>query len=433
MTILVREGDDLVRVQVDRVSVDDYDGAVYDFEVEGIHTYVANDCLVHNSIYGFRGSKMENFLQFDKTFPDTTTITLERNYRSTATILNAANAVIANNTERPEKKLWTETEGGAEIVVQALHDNDEENRWIAQQVVRQLNRGRKGSDIAVLCRMKALAEDVEKALIAREVPCRLVGGLGFLQRAVIKDALCYLRMVVNPDDQPAFRRVVNTPRRQVGDASVKKLRSWAKLNGLTLREALTKVDLMELPPAAERGLTTFLNVMDAARELDEQEASTAGAVLELILARFSYYDHVAGLGGDVAPGKLADLATLVAIAKNYHSAQEFLEEIALMLDTGDDGEDSNRVLIMTMHASKGLEFDVVFSPGWEDGVFPSLREHTKEEQEEERRLAYVVITRARQQLFLTRARTRVLWGKASHNPPSPFLLELPPELLSFPD
>ena len=433
MVLLVQGDDGMERAPVVGVSVEEHEGTVYDFEVEGLHNYVANGVLVHNSIYRFRAAEIANILEFDKLFPNTTTVTLERNYRSTATILQAANAVIANNSGRPEKNLWTETDAGAEIVVHALPDNEEECRWIAKQIVRQLNRGRKGGDIAVLCRIKAIAEDIEKALIGREVPCRLVGGLGFLQRAVVKDALCYLRMVVNPDDQPAFRRVVNTPRRQVGDASIRKIRSWAKVNGLQLSEALTKIDLMELPPAAERGMEDFLNVLRIAREMSEDQSTDAGMVLEYVLQRVGYYEHVTGLGSDVTAGKLGDLATLVKIASSYGSPGEFLEEIMLMADEEEGGDDSNRVLIMTMHASKGLEFDVVFSPGWEDGIFPSLREHTKDEQEEERRLAYVVITRARQQLFLTRARRRMLWGKTQQNAPSPFLDELPVELTSIPD
>ena len=431
MTVLVKQDNQLRRMAVERVFVEEYSGPVYDFEVDEIHTYLANGVLVHNSIYGFRAAEIKNILEFDKVFPDTKTIKLERNYRSTRTILDAANAVISNNKDRSDKNLWTETESGAEIVVHALPDNNEECRWIAQQIVRQLNQGRKGGDIAVLCRMKTIAEDIEKALIGREVPCKLVGGLGFLQRAVIKDALCFLRLVVNPDDQPAFRRVINTPRRQIGDSSIKKIRKWARVNGIPLSEAMTKGDILDIPPAAQRGLSNFIEILGSARDMTEENFS-AGDILTHLLQKFHYFEHVSALGGDVAPRKLSDLDSLINIAKNYKSAQDFLEEITLMTDEQDETDDSRKVVIMTMHGSKGLEFDVVFSPAWEDGIFPSHRDNTEEEREEERRLAYVVITRARQQLYLTRARNRLLWGKTSQNKPSPFLSELPPELLAPP-
>lgn len=380
------------------------------------------------SIYRWRGAEIKNLLAFPDLFPGCQTITLDRNYRSTKKILDAANAVIQNNRERPPKNLWTDTDGGAQIVVEQLSTAEEEVEWVASQVARLLSRGVHGADIAILCRLRAIGEDMERALIGREIPARLIGGVGFLGRAAVRDVLAYGRLIVNPDDEAAFRRVVNTPARKIGDASVKKIRSFAQRYAIGLGEACRRAEEMELPKAAAAGLEEFRTQLELGRSKAKGGAN-AGEVLEQVVQGVRYRDYVSTLGDDVAQGKLRDIDDLLEMALSYKTVEEFLESVALMSDTDDLDESDRRVLIMTIHASKGLEFTNVFVPAMEEGIFPDGRSDDTDDIEEERRLAYVAITRARQRLFLSHAVSRMLWGKFMRNDPSRFLDELPSYLL----
>lgn len=380
------------------------------------------------SIYGWRGAEMRNLLSFPDMFGGCHTVTLDRNYRSTKKILEAANAVIENNVERPKKNLWTDTDGGAQIVVECLNTGDDEAHWVASQVRRLIGRGVRGGDIAILCRLRAIAEDMERALLESQIPVHLVGGVGFLERAAVRDVLAYARLVVNPDDDVAFRRVVNTPPRKIGDASVKKIRSFAKFYAQGIGDACNRVEEIGLPNAAALGLTRFSELLAAARQTAAQ-SEDASAAIQSVVAGSGYKDYVSTLGEDVARGKLRDVDEVVDMARAFKTVESFLEEVALMSDTDDLDEDGRRVLIMTVHASKGLEFTNVFVPGMEEGLFPSTRSEEIEELEEERRLAYVAITRARQRLYLSHAYTRTLWGKWMRNDPSRFLDEVPGHLV----
>jgi DNA helicase-2/ATP-dependent DNA helicase PcrA len=389
-----------------------------------------NVCVVGDadqSIYRFRCAEIKNIMQFEKTFPGARTITLERNYRSTKKILDAANAVIEHNVMRPPKNLWTDEGGGAQIVIERHRDDTVERQWLAGEVVRLLNRGMKGGDIAVLCRIKAVGQEIETALLAREVPCKLVGGTAFLARAHIRDALGYLRMVVNPNDETAFRRIVNVPRRAIGDTSIKKIRSKARAMALPLGEAVRRGADLDIPVKAQDGLSEFVAVLDAARELDESGVP-ASETLELIFDRTKFRDDILKLGADVSGYKLRDIDTLVELAMSYPNVERFLEEVALMSETDDEDTSDRRVRITTIHSAKGLEWSVVFVPAMEENIFPDGRSDSDEDIEEERRLAYVAITRARERLYLSSARRRMIYGKFMDNAPSRFLAEIPEHL-----
>lgn len=398
------------------------------------------------SIYAFRGAKVGNILHFDRAFPEVQTILLEENYRSTSTILDAANEVIAHNEERTKKKLFTSKSGGAEIAVKRFSSGEAEAAWIAGAARQEMASGRRGGEIAVLARTKVVGRRVEVAMLSERVPCRFVGGVAFFSRSVVKDLLAYLRLVVNPDDEIAFRRVVNVPRRSVGEASVAAIRRFARTQrepfGAAIRRGCLMAprggDDMGLPTAAAAGLVGFVDVLDEARRM-EMAGAGPGEVLEAIVEAIGFYDHLAKLGDDVAESQIDAAETLIELAGRQASIESFLEQASLSMESDEVDETEGRVLIMTVHAAKGLEFPVVFVPALEEGVFPGLRLSTPEETgvgaaqraevEEERRLAYVAITRAKERLALTWSTERRRYGSSEKHEPSRFLSELPGNVL----
>jgi DNA helicase-2/ATP-dependent DNA helicase PcrA len=388
-------------------------------------TVVGDDA---QSIYAFRGAEVSNILRFNQVFPELRMVVLEQNYRSTKHILDAANAVIANNETQAKKNLWTEQERGAQIVTRIFSSGEEEARWVAGEVVKLTNRGIRGGNIAVLCRQKVIGQGVEKALLAREVPSKFIGGVPFLERKDTKNLLGYLRLVINPHDEIAFRRVVNTPSRALGDVSVKKIRSWAKSRALPLGEAIRRGDEMELAPKATAGIQALVNVIEEGRRVAEA-GGAASDVLGSILETTDYREFINRLGGDDAGYKLENIDTLVELAMTYSTVEAFLEMTSLISEQDEVEEDGHRVLIMTIHAAKGLEFPVVFLPAMEESILPDSRCRTEEDIEEERRLAYVAITRSRERLYLTRARWRMKHGQSMENEPSRFLEEIPAHLI----
>jgi DNA helicase-2/ATP-dependent DNA helicase PcrA len=387
------------------------------------------------AIYMFRGAKVGNILHFDRAFPEVATILLEENYRSTKTILDAANEVIAHNEERTKKRLFTSKSGGAEIAVVRVSAGEAEAAWIAGAAKREIALGKRGGEIAVLCRTKVVGRGVEVAMLSAQVPCRFVGGVAFFQRSVVKDLLAYLRLVVNPDDEIAFRRVVNVPRRAVGEASVASIRRFARTQRDPFGAAIRRSDEMALAKAAAAGLASFVSVLDEARRM-EMAGVGPSEVLEAIVEAVGFYDHLAKLGDDVAESQIDAAETLIDLAGRQTSIESFLEQALLSSETDEVDETEGRVLIMTVHAAKGLEFPVVFVPALEEGVFPGLRLSTPEEAgaldavqraevEEERRLAYVAITRAKERLVLSWAAERRRYGSSEKHEPSRFLAELP--------
>jgi DNA helicase-2/ATP-dependent DNA helicase PcrA len=433
MRILVREGCQLIPVEVESVEREDYCGPVFDLEVEPTHTYIANGVLVHNSIYRFRGADMRNIVEFEDAFPDVTVILLEQNYRSTQTILDAANAVIANNFARKPKELWSEKGRGDLLVRYHADDETDEAQWVAREIARLHDSAGPYTwgEMAVFYRTNAQSRVLEEHLMRVGIPYKVIGGTRFYDRREIKDALAYMRAVINPTDEVSVKRVLNMPKRGVGDTTVGKLDAYATAHDVSFMEALTQADAAGVSGKAVRGIEVFLGVL---AEAAGAQSEGPAALLEALLDRSGYLAELHAEHTIEAEGRIENLAELVGAAHDFETIDEFLEQISLVADTDEIDGDASNVVLMTLHAAKGLEFPVVFILGMEDGVFPHLRSLTEpDELEEERRLAYVGITRARERLYLTNAWSRSLFGTTLYNPPSRFLDEIPEGLVSVVD
>ena len=387
-----------------------------------------NVCVVGDSdqsVYRFRGADIRNILEFEDAFPDATTIVLEQNYRSTQTILDAANAVIANNAMRKPKALWTEQVGGELITRYHAEDEHDEAAYICREVERAHSHGTPWGDVAVFYRTNAQSRSVEEELVRRNIPYKVVGGTKFYDRREIKDVLAYVRAVVNPADEVSLKRIVNVPKRGVGDTSIGRVDAWAASHGVPFGEAVADAERAGVTGRALGGLKELLTLLDDLRAIDKP-----ADLLEAIAERTGYVAELEAERTIEAAGRLENIAELIGHAREYESLDEFLEAVSLVADSDEvpDGDDS-KVVLMTLHTAKGLEFPVVFIVGLEDGVFPHLRSLGEpDELEEERRLCYVGITRARERLYLTHAWCRTLWGSTQYNPPSRFLKEIPEAL-----
>ncbi|MEH1123418.1 DNA helicase PcrA [Micromonospora sp. CPCC 206061] len=398
------------------------------------------------SIYAFRGATIRNILEFERDFPNARTILLEQNYRSTQTILNAANAVIDRNTSRKPKRLWSEEGMGEQIVGYVADTEHAEADWVAREIDRlcDASEARPG-DVAVFYRTNAQSRVFEEVFIRVGLPYKVVGGVRFYERKEVRDALAYLRAVINDDDTVSIRRILNTPRRGIGDraeACVEALSTRDRVSfGAALRRA---AEAPGISSRAANGIADFVALMDGVGEL----AATAPPeeVLEAVLQRSGYLAELEESLDPQDAGRVENLQELVSVAREYTERIEsqdetatlvgFLEQVALVADADqvptDDPNHQGVVTLMTLHTAKGLEFPVVFLTGLEDGVFPHLRSlGDNRELEEERRLAYVGITRARQRLYLSRAMTRSAWGQPQYNPVSRFVEELPTELVHW--
>jgi DNA helicase-2/ATP-dependent DNA helicase PcrA len=429
MTVLVADADGVVvPTRIDAVEVGDHDGPVFDLEVSPTHTYVAGGIAVHNSIYRFRGADIRNILEFDTAFPDRTQVVLDQNYRSTQTILDAANSVIANNLGRPPKDLWTESDAGHPIVRVHADDEGDEGQWVAHEIARLHDSGdHRWGDVAVFYRTNAMSRVIEEHLLRAGIPYKVVGGTRFYDRREVKDALAYVKAVVNPADEVSVKRVLNQPKRGVGDSTVARLDAWAASHGLTFTEALRRSDDAGVTGRAVKGIAEFLALIDGVADVVEQGPAP---LLEALLDRSGYAAELQAEHSVEAEGRLENLAELVGSAREVESVDEFLEQVSLVSDADEVPGDDSQVVLMTLHSAKGLEFPVVFLIGLEDGVFPHLRSLTEpHELEEERRLAYVGITRARQRLYLSHAWSRTIFGSTQYNPPSRFLDEIPQRLI----
>ena len=395
-----------------------------------------NVCVVGDtdqSIYRFRGADIRNILEFEEAFPDCTVIVLEQNYRSTQTILDAANAVIANNLGRKPKELWTDRGAGQLIVRYHADDEADEAQWVAHEVSRLHDEGERWGDIAVFYRTNAMSRVVEEQLMRLGIPYVVVGGTKFYDRREVKDALAYVRAVVNPLDEVSVKRVLNVPKRGVGDSTAGRLDAWANAHGVAFVEALRRAGEAGVTGRAVKGIAEFLELLD---ELAGLAGDGPAAMLEAVLDRTGYVAELQAEHTIEAEGRLENLAELVGMARGFDDVNEFLEQVSLVADTDElpEGADETSVVLMTLHAAKGLEFPSVFLIGMEDGVFPHLRSLGEpDELEEERRLAYVGLTRARKRLYLTNAWCRMLYGATQYNPPSRFLDEIPEHLVEHAD
>ncbi|MDX6232638.1 MAG: ATP-dependent helicase UvrD/PcrA [Nocardioidaceae bacterium] len=392
-----------------------------------------NVCVVGDSdqsIYRFRGADIRNINEFEEAFPDASVIVLDQNYRSTQHILDAANSVIANNLGRKPKELWTDSGAGNLLVRYHADDEGDEAQWVAHEMSRLHDEGDRWSDCAVFYRTNAQGRVMEEALLRSGVPYKVVGGTRFYDRREVKDALAYLKAVVNPVDEVSVKRVLNTPKRGVGDSSIGRLDAWATAKGIPFVEALREAPEAGVTGRAIKGIDDFLHLLD---RLIDLVPDGPGPVLEAALDRSGYLAELQVEHSVEAEGRLENLAELIGFAREFDAVDAFLEQVSLVADTDDlPDDDSGSVVLMTMHAAKGLEFPNVFILGLEDGVFPHLRAlGDPAELEEERRLAYVGITRARERLYLTNAWSRTLFGSTQYNPPSRFLDEIPAQLLQM--
>jgi DNA helicase-2/ATP-dependent DNA helicase PcrA len=392
------------------------------------------------SIYSFRHADIRNILDFEHDFPEAAVVKLEQNYRSTQTILSAANAVVEHNRERRPKHLWTEIAGGEPVQLTELTDEHEEARWVAAEIERLgEEHGVARSDVAVFYRTNAMSRVLEDTLVRYELPYQVIGGTKFYDRAEIKDAIAYLNLLVNPSDLVSFARVVNSPRRGIGNTSQGRLAAYANTTGLTIWEVMERVeDVPGLGAAAIKAVSRFHETMEGLR--DRAETASVAGVVEAVLSETGYLEALAAERTVEAEGRAENLEELVGVGAEFDlnreregesevpPLEEFLQQVSLVSDQDSIQSEQELVTLMTLHNAKGLEYDTVFVVGCEDGAFPHMRALEEGGEEEERRLCYVAITRARQRLYMTWARERRLFGRAEHNLPSRFIDELPAEL-----
>jgi len=389
-----------------------------------------NVCVVGDtdqSIYAFRGADYRNILQFERAFPDVYTVVLAQNYRSTQVILDAANAVISNNVERKPKELWTEVGSGDKIVRYYAEDEDEEARFVVSELKRlHRQEALNWREMAVFYRTNAQSRVLEEFLIDGDIPYRVIGGTKFYDRKEVKDAVAYLRCVMNPADEVSIRRVINTPRRGVGDTSLDKVAALAAQQSIGLSVALRRAASAGVGGAALRGINEFVTLVDS---LEADREHGPAHLLRELLERSGYLVELRNEDTHEAQGRIENLGELIGAAEEFPDANDFLEKVSLVSDTDDIAGD-DKVMMMTLHSAKGLEFPSVFIIGLEEGIFPHSRTLLDSTQlEEERRLAYVGITRAERRLYLSHAWSRNLHGSRQYNPPSRFLDEIPGELL----
>jgi DNA helicase II / ATP-dependent DNA helicase PcrA len=393
------------------------------------------------SIYGFRHADVRNILDFEKDFDDVEIVKLEQNYRSTQTILSAANAVIERNREGLKKELWSDGEEGEKVKLNELTDEHEEARWVAGEIERlEEEDGVSRSGVAVFYRTNAMSRVLEDTLQRFDVSYQVIGGTKFYERAEVKDAIAYLSLLVNPADLVSFGRVVNSPRRGIGNTTQSRIASHVNTTGLPVWEVIERVEEVPgLSGAAIKAVSRFYETMAGLRERAE-DAGPVATLLEAVLHESGYLDALAAERTIEAEGRAENLETLIGGAAEFDiereregeseisPLEEYLQQISLYSEQDSLSSESELVTLMTLHNAKGLEYDTVFIVGCEEGAFPHMRALEEGGEEEERRLCYVGITRARKRLYMTWARERRLFGRAEHNLPSRFVDELPHEL-----
>ncbi|MHC5563680.1 DNA helicase PcrA [Bacillus spizizenii] len=403
-----------------------------------------NLCVVGDSdqsIYRWRGADIANILSFEKDYPNASVILLEQNYRSTKRILRAANEVIKNNSNRKPKNLWTENDEGIKISYYRGDNEFGEGQFVAGKIHQLHSSGkRKLSDIAILYRTNAQSRVIEETLLKAGLSYNIVGGTKFYDRKEIKDILAYLRLVSNPDDDISFTRIVNVPKRGVGATSLEKIASYAAMNGLSFFQAIQQVDFIGVSAKAANALDSFRQMIENLTNMQDYLSITE--LTEEILDKTEYREMLKAEKSIEAQSRLENIDEFLSVTKNFEQKSEdktlvaFLTDLALIADIDqldqkeEESGGKDAITLMTLHAAKGLEFPVVFLMGLEEGVFPHSRSLMEEaEMEEERRLAYVGITRAEQELYLTNAKMRTLFGRTNMNPESRFIAEIPDDLL----
>lgn len=388
------------------------------------------------SIYRFRGATIENILNFDTTYPDAKVIKLEQNYRSTANILAAANAIIANNTERHSKRLWCAKGDGEKVVVKEAYDQNDEGRYIVDKIIKGIRlEGRKYSDFAVLYRVNALGRALQTAFTKSGVPYRVIGDMGFYDRKEVKDMIAYLAIMSYSGDNLRLKRIINEPKRKIGASTVEAIESLANTNGISMYDVISRVDDYPVLSKSADKLKAFVELIEGVKSSE----TLPSGMINTIFEKSGYHDMLTAEGFE-GEGKIENINEFITAALEYEKRMTdvgesptlmgFLEEVFLISDVDKYDEDADAVVLMTVHAAKGLEFPVVFLAGMEDGIFPSQQDREDEgEMSEERRLAYVAITRAKEMLYISYAKSRMMYGRTLYGMLSCFIREeLPPEL-----
>lgn len=400
----------------------------------------SNLCVVGDddqSIYKFRGATIENIMSFEKTFPNAKVIRLEQNYRSTKNILNAANAVIENNTERKGKTLWTDNQTGEKLSVHTAFSEQDEANFIAKKILDGVSAGHKFLDYAILYRMNSQSNILEKIFVKSGIPYRIIGGLRFYERKEIKDMIAYLSVINNPNDEIRLRRIINQPKRSIGDKTIAQAAEIASTVGESVFEVIKHADEYEPLKRTSPKLLLFASIMQDLIDAANDESTGLNELYHLILDKTDYIGSLQSTENDDAQDRIDNINELASNLIKYEedngeeaSLSGFLEEVSLMTDIDNFDETSDSIVMMTMHSAKGLEFPVVFLPGFEEGIFPGMQAiYDPVAIEEERRLAYVAITRAKEQLCIVNAESRMIFGSTSRNKASRFIEEIPEDLV----
>ncbi len=393
-----------------------------------------NICVVGDddqSIYGWRGADISNILDFEKDFPNTKIIKLEQNYRSTKNILNVANHVIKNNSSRKEKKLWTDNEEGNQVVVESLLDSEEEAYFVANKVEELIKEGYKPSDFAILYRTNAQSRTFEEIFMRKSIPYKIVGGLRFYDRKEIKDIIAYLKLIQNPVDDISLKRIINVPKRGIGNATLGKVEEYANETGESIYSTLLKVEkVSNLSTRAKNNLKSFVDMIN--KFMAMSEVMGLKEFLEEVVYGIGYIKELEEEASIEAQTRLDNIKEFISVAIDFEvrypegSLEDFLATISLLSDVDKTEDIDNSVTLLTVHSAKGLEFPIVFMVGMEEGLFPISRALDDEtELEEERRLCYVAITRAEKSLFITHAKLRTIYGNTNYSLPSRFISEIP--------
>lgn len=429
MSIPVCENGEIVEDIVSGVSVEEYNGFVYDLSVPNFRQFICEDIVVHNSIYGWRGADITNILNFEKDFKDSKTILLEQNYRSTQKILNLANKVIKNNYERKAKDLWTDNQEGEPIYFDELTDQEDEALFVANKMEELLNKDYKLSDFAILYRTNAQSRSFEEIFIRKNIPYKIVGGLKFYDRKEIKDIIAYLKVVENPVDNISLKRIINVPKRGIGNTTIGKLEEIALERNDSIYGVLLHLDDVDLSGRAKNSLKSFVDMMNML--MAKKELMGIKDFIEEVIDTTGYVRELEKENTIEAQTRIENIKEFISVAIDFEARigednfEEFLAQIALLSDVDKTSDSTNLATMMTVHSAKGLEFPVVFMVGMEDGLFPMARAMDSEsEMEEERRLCYVAATRAEKLLYITSAKIRTIYGNINYTIPSRFIKEM---------
>ena len=402
--------------------------------VELISERYKNICVVGDpdqSIYGWRGADISNILDFEKDFPNTKIIKLEQNYRSTKNILNVANHMIKNNLSRKEKKLWTANEEGNQVVVESLLDSDEEAFFVANKVEELVNEGYKPSDFVILYRTNVQSRTIEEIFLKKSIPYKIVGGLRFYDRKEIKDIIAYLKLIQNPVDDISLKRIINVPKRGIGNATLEKVEEYANEAGESIYSVLLNIDsIPKLSTRAKNNLKSFMDMIN--KFMAMKEIKGLKELIEEVVYGIGYIKELEEEASIESQTRLDNIKEFISVAIDFEvknpegTLEDFLATVSLLSDVDKTEDVANSVTLLTVHAAKGLEFPVVFMVGMEEGLFPISRALDDEtELEEERRLCYVAITRAEKLLFITSAKLRTIYGNTNYTLPSRFIDEIP--------